>query len=436
MSAPDGFWWGVSTSAFQIEGNAPEVLRGESSWDAFCGRPGKIADGSDASTASGHVQRMDEDVALLAGLGVDAYRFSISWPRVLAGGIGFYDRLVDRLLDVGVTPVPTLFHWDTPLELEEAGGWLERDTALRFADHAAEVAERLGDRVGHWITVNEPRELTMLGYALDTHAPGKGLLFDALPVAHHLLLGHGLAARALREAGATSVGIAMSHEPVEVVGDTDEGRAAADLYDLLNNRLFADPLLTGAYPDGFGDLMPGPAADDLTVIATPLDWYGVNYYSPAYVGAPTGAGADVNGIEMPAELPFTVHDVPPGYTGERTDFGWVVVPEGLTTVLGELRERYGEALPPLVITENGCSAAELDDARRIDFLRSHLAALDAAREAGADVRGYFVWSLLDNFEWAEGYRQRFGLVHVDYATLDRTPRASYDWYAARIRASR
>ncbi|WP_229054193.1 GH1 family beta-glucosidase [Aeromicrobium sp. Leaf350] len=450
VTSSDRFWWGVATSAFQIEGTSSDAPRGESVWDEFCRRPGAVADGSDASVATDHVRRVEEDVALIAGLGVDAYRFSISWPRVVPGGRGpassaglaFYDRLVDALLASGVEPLPTLFHWDTPLELERSGGWLERDTAQRFAAYVEVVADHLGDRVGHWITINEPREVTMLGYALGTHAPGRQLLFDALPSAHHQLLGHGLAVQALRAAGARSVGIAMSHETVRSTGLSDDDRAAADLYDVLNNRLFADPVLLGRYPDGFADLMPGPVEDDLTVISTPVDWYGVNYYSPAFVGAHTGQGGDVNGITMPDELPFTVHDVHPGWTGERTDFGWPVAPEDLTELLVQMRTRYGPSLPPVVITENGCSFDDplvdgrIQDDRRIDFLRRHLDAVEDARSLGVDVRGYVVWTLIDNFEWAEGYRQKFGLVHVDRETLDRTPRASYDWYAEHVRSSR
>lgn len=450
VTSTGSFWWGVSTSAFQIEGTSADAPRGESVWDEFCRRPGAIADGSDAGVATDHVHRLEEDVALVADLGVDVYRFSIAWPRVQPTGSGpasaigleLYDRLVDALLAAGVEPLPTLFHWDTPLELEASGGWLSRDTAQRFADYAEIVADRLGDRVGHWITINEPREVTMLGYALGTHAPGRQLLFDALPAAHHQLLGHGLAVQALRAAGASSVGVALSHEPVVPVGEDAADREAAELYDLLNNRLFADPLLLGSYPDGFADLMPGPVATDLSVIGTPLDWYGVNYYSPAFVGAPQGSGRTVNGIVMPDGLPFAVHDAPPGSAAERTDTGWVVAPTGLTELLLTLRERYGPALPPVVVTENGCSYDDpmvdgaIDDVRRVDFLREHLLALADAQDAGIDVRGYFVWTLLDNFEWAEGYRQKFGLVHVDRSTLERTPRASYDWYAHHVRSSR
>lgn len=254
---PDGFLWGVSTSAFQIEGASAEDGRGPCAWDAFTRRTGRIKDGSDAAVATDHYHRWPEDVALLRELGVDAYRFSLSWPRVLPSGGGqlnrpgldFYDRLVDTLCEAGIQPVPTLFHWDTPLALEERGGWLRRETAHLFADYADIVAARLGDRVNRWITLNEPAELTLLGYGLGVHAPGERLLFDALPAAHHQLLGHGLAVRALRANGAGSIGIANSHGPVRPLSDSPADTGAADFYDTLTNHLFADPLLLGRYPD-------------------------------------------------------------------------------------------------------------------------------------------------------------------------------------------
>ncbi|MFC7826206.1 GH1 family beta-glucosidase [Streptomyces sp. NPDC057375] len=417
---PDGFLWGVSTSAHQIEGAAE--LRGPSVWDAFTAEPGRVKDGSTAAVACDHYHRYREDVALLAGLGVDAYRFSVSWPRVDSpGGLDFYDRLVDELCAAGVRPVPTLFHWDLPAGLD----WLERDTAARFAAYVSVVAGRLGDRVGKWITLNEPAEHTLLGHALGTHAPGRKLLFDALPAAHHQLLAHGLAVRALRAAGATDVGIANSHGPTWPASDDPADREAAEFYDLLLNRMFADPLLTGRYPEGIGDLMPGDVAADLEIIAEPLDWYGVNYYAPTRVGAPQGAEIEFGGVTLPAELPFSVREIE---GRPLTDFGWPVVPEGLTELLTGFRERYGDRLPPVVITENGCSYEGLDDRDRIAYLDGHVRALHRAVEAGVDVRGYFVWSLLDNFEWAEGYARRFGLVHVDFGTLRRTPKASYGWF--------
>ncbi|MFD3559963.1 GH1 family beta-glucosidase [Streptomyces sp. NPDC058686] len=431
---PHDFLWGVSTSAHQIEGAVDARL--PSVWDAFTAEPGRVKDGSTATVACDHYHRYGEDVALIAGLGVGAYRFSVSWPRVLSpGGLDFYDRLVDALCTAGVQPVPTLFHWDTPLSVEEAGGWLKRDTASLFADYAVQVADRIGDRVQKWITLNEPAEHTLLGHALGQHAPGKQLLFDALPVAHHQLLGHGLAVRALRAAGATDIGIANSHGPTWPASDDPADREAADFYDVLLNRLFADPLLLGAYPEGIGDLMPGDVDADLKVIAEPVDWYGINFYQPTKVGAPlaSGAATEFSGLTLPSELPFSPREIE-GYP--VTDFGWPVVPEALTELLLAFRDRYGDRLPPLVITENGCSYEGVDDQERIAYLDGHLRALHRALDAGVDVRGYFVWSLMDNFEWAEGYARRFGLVHVDYTTQERTPKASYHWLRDVLRAQR
>ncbi|GAA0454833.1 GH1 family beta-glucosidase [Streptomyces olivaceiscleroticus] len=441
---PADFLWGVSTSAQQIEGAVDEDGRGRSAWDAFTAVPGRVKDGTDSAVATDHYHRYREDVALLAELGAGAYRFSVSWPRVLpdgtgrvnAAGLDFYDRLVDELLAAGVQPLPTLYHWDTPQPLEEAGGWLVRDTAHAFAAYADVVAARLGDRVPRWITLNEPAEVTLLGYGLGVHAPGRQLLFDALPAAHHQLLGHGLALQALRARGADSVGIANSHGPTWPASETAADRDAADLYDLLLNRLFADPLLLGRYPDEeLAALLPGPVADDLKLISQPLDWYGINYYQPTRVGAPDPATptTDFGGIPLPPELPFAPREI----TGRpRTAFGWPVVPEALTELLTAFRDRYGAALPPIVITENGCSYDGVEDPERIAFLDAHLRALHDAMAAGVDVRGYFVWSLLDNFEWAEGYAQRFGLVHVDHETLTRTPKASFHWLRDALRAQR
>ncbi|MER7575321.1 GH1 family beta-glucosidase [Streptomyces sp. NPDC126514] len=425
---PADFLWGVSTSAHQIEGAAE--LRGPSVWDAFTDVPGRVKDGSTAAVACDHYHRYREDVALLAGLGVGAYRFSVSWPRVDSrGGLDFYDRLVDELCAAGVRPVPTLFHWDLPVGLD----WLERDTAARFAEYVSVVAERLGDRVHKWITLNEPAEHTLLGHALGTHAPGRRLLFDALPVAHHQLLAHGLAVRALRAAGVRDVGIANSHAPAWPASREPADVEAAEFYDVLLNRLFADPVLLGAYPAGIGELMPGDVEADLKVIGEPVDWYGINYYAPTRVGAPQGTEIEFGGITMPAELPFSVREIE---GVPVTDFGWPVVPEALTELLTHFHERYGDRLPPVVITENGCSYEGLDDRDRIAYLDGHIRALHRATEAGVDVRGYFVWSLLDNFEWAEGYARRFGLVHVDRNTLERTPKASYRWYRDMLRSQR
>ncbi|MEV6989714.1 GH1 family beta-glucosidase [Streptomyces sp. NPDC093228] len=425
---PAGFLWGVSTSAHQIEGAAD--AREPSVWDVFTAEPGRVKDGSTAAVACDSYHRYPEDVALLAGLGVDAYRFSVSWPRVDSpGGLDFYDGLVDALCAAGVRPVVTLFHWDLPVALD----WLERDTASRFADHVSVVAERLGDRVAKWITLNEPAEHTLLGHALGVHAPGRRLMFDALPVAHHQLLAHGLAVRALRAAGTGDIGIANSHGPTWAASEKPEDRQAAEFYDLLLNRLFSDPLLIGRYPEGIGELMPGDVEADLKVIAEPIDWYGINYYAPTRVGAPQGAEIEFGGLSLPAELPFTVREIE---DRPVTDFGWPVVPEALTELLTGFAERYGDRLPPVLITENGCSYEGVDDQERIAYLDGHIRALHRAVEAGVDVRGYFVWSLLDNFEWAEGYARRFGLVHTDFETLERTPKASYAWLRDLLRAQR
>ncbi|WP_399091233.1 GH1 family beta-glucosidase [Streptomyces sp. BBFR2] len=441
---PASFLWGVSASAQQTEGAIDEDGRGRSSWDAFAERPGRIKDGSDSRVATDHYHRYREDVALLRELGAGAFRFSVAWPRVVpdgdgavnARGLDFYDRLVDALLAAGVAPVPTLFHWDTPLALEERGGWLRRETAAHFAAYADAVAARLGDRVERWITLNEPAELTLLGYGIGEHAPGRRLLFDALPAAHHQLLGHGLAVQALRARGAGNIGIANSHGPTWPASASASDTGAADLYDLLLNRLFADPPLLGRYPDDdVAALLPGPVAEDLKIIGEPLDWYGINYYQPTRVGAPLpgGAAADFGGLTLPPELPFAPREIE-GYP--RTGFGWPVVPEALTELLLSFRDRYGDRLPPVLITENGCAYDGTDDRERIAFLDGHLRALHAAMAAGVDVRGYFVWSLTDNFEWAAGYTQRFGLVHVDYATQLRTPKASFRWLRDAWRAQR
>ncbi|MFG2726485.1 GH1 family beta-glucosidase [Streptomyces canus] len=437
---PAGFLWGVSTSAHQIEGAADE--RERSVWDTFTAEPGRVKDGSTAAVACDHYHRYREDVSLLAGLGVDAYRFSISWPRVRSeGGLDFYDRLVDELVAAGIRPVPTLFHWDLPVAFQTVsnsgsgagGGWLERDTASRFAEYVSLVADRLGDRVKKWITLNEPAEHTLFGHALGAHAPGEQLMFDALPAAHHQLLGHGLAVQALRASGATDIGIANSHGPTWPASQEQPDLEAADFYDLLLNRLFADPVLLGEYPSGLGELMPGDVAADLKIIGEPLDFYGVNYYAPTRVGAPQGEDIEFGGLTIPAELPFSVQEIE---NVPVTDFGWPVVPEGLTELLTTFHERYGDRLPPVVITENGCSYEGVDDQDRIAYLDGHIRALHQAVEAGVDVRGYFVWSLMDNFEWAEGYARRFGLVHVDFETLARTPKASYTWYQELLRAQK
>ncbi|MEU1723434.1 GH1 family beta-glucosidase [Nonomuraea sp. NPDC005692] len=430
------FLWGTATAAYQIEGAVAEDGRGASIWDTFAHEPGRTRDGHTGDVACDHYHRWREDVALMSGLGVNAYRFSIAWPRVQPLGAGevnpagldFYERLTDGLLAAGIQPVPTLFHWDLPQALQDRGGWTDRDTAGRFADYAAIVAERLADRIPLWITLNEPFVHMAFGHAMGIHAPGQALLLDALPVAHHQLLGHGLAAGALRAAGARQVAITNNCTPVWPASQEEADVKAADAYDVLHNRLFNDPVLLGKYPD-----LSAYTADldfihdgDLETISAPLDALGINYYNPTRIAAPP-----------PGELlPFT----DTGVTGyPTTAFGWPVVPDGLRELLTGLKARYGSALPPIHVTENGCSQPDeltpqgtVEDQARIDYLRGHIDAVMAARAEGVDVRGYFVWSLLDNFEWAEGYHQRFGLVHVDFATGRRTPKASYAWYRERV----
>ena len=443
---PAGFHWGVATSAYQTEGAVREGGRGVSIWDTFGRRPGVIRDGHTGEVATDSYHRWEQDVALLAGLGVTAYRFSIAWPRVQPDGQGpangagldFYDRLTDALLASGITPVPTLYHWDLPQPLEDAGGWMERQTAQRFADYAAMTADRLADRIGLWITLNEPFVVTAFGYALGIHAPGKALMLDALPTAHHQLLGHGLATAALRTAGARQVMITNNYSPAWPASDSAADRAAAHAYDVLQNRMFTDPVLLGRYPDltpfglGGDDPASGLACvrdGDLAVISAPVDGIGVNYYNPTRLSALPGS-----------PLPFQMEPIP-GYP--VTAFGWPVVPAGLTELLSLLAERYGTALPPLYITENGCShddklAADgtVDDQFRIGYIDGHLRAVHAAIGAGVDVRGYFHWTLADNFEWSEGFHQRLGLVYVDHDSQARTPKASYDWYRDLIAAQR
>jgi beta-glucosidase len=424
------FWWGVSTSAYQIEGGVHDGGRGVSIWDTFAHEPGRIATGETGDVACDHYHRAAEDVALMAGLGVDAYRFSVAWPRVQPDGRGavnepgldFYRRLVDELLEAGIAPVLTLYHWDLPQALQDDGGWLNRNTAHRFAEYADLVATALGDRVSLWITLNEPFVHTVFGHAFGVHAPGQALMFDALPVAHHQLLAHGLAVTALRSRTASPIAIANNYSPVVRLGDTDADRSAADVYDALHNRLFTDPLLGRGYPEAF-DL---PVRDDdLRIISAEIDAIGVNYYNPTGIRAPSTSDS---------ELPFEIVELD-GYP--VTDFGWPVVPDGLRQILTRLHREYGR---PLYVTESGCAYAEApDDRRRIEYLASHIGAVQAARADGVDVRGYFVWSLMDNFEWAEGTSKRFGLVHVDFDTLVRTPRLSYSWlrdHIARARAAK
>jgi len=449
IDLPPDFRFGVATAAYQIEGAVTESGRGRSVWDDFCDEGGRVRDGSSGAVACDSYHRYPEDVELMTRLGVDAYRFSFSWPRVQPDGSGpaneagldFYDRLIDRLCAGGIAPAATIFHWDTPSALESRGGWENRETTERFAAYTQVLADRFADRVAMWMPVNEPNIVTLLGHASGLHAPGKRLGFGALQVAHHLLLAHGRAVEVLRGAGARAVGCANNHSLIWPGSDAAEDREAAQLYDVISNRMFAEPMLLGRYPAGVADRLAGPVAEDLEVIGTPLDFYGVNSYNPLRVSAPGGPGGEPGGPAQPArDLPFAILPIE-GY--ERTEFGWPVVPDAFRDVLVRLHRDYGERLPPIFVTENGCSYAvgpdenrRVEDTARISFLDQHLRAVVQARALGADVRGYFVWSLLDNFEWAEGYTQRFGLVWVDFETLQRTPKDSFQWYAELIASSR
>ncbi|GAA1013086.1 beta-glucosidase [Acrocarpospora pleiomorpha] len=420
---PPYFRWGVATSAYQIEGAAREDGRTDSIWDTFCRVPGAVANGDTGDVACDHYHRMTEDVSLLAGLGVDTYRFSISWPRVQPGGTGpanekgldFYDRLVDELLASGVDPWVTLYHWDLPQELEDAGGWPERDTAWRFADFAELVFARLQDRVASWTTLNEPWCVAMYGYADGMHAPGRRDRAAAMHAVHHLLLAHGAAVDRMRSAGGDHrFGITLNLTPAipRTEADVETARRA----DGFGIRMYLDPLLRGHYPsDTLADLAeegiklpmePG----DLATIATPLDVLGVNYYFTDTVQAD---GAAVR-------------------SGPTTALGWPITPAGLTDLLVRLHREYPPI--PIVITENGGAFPDekptptIDDEDRIAFLSAHIDAVAQARHHGCDVRGYFVWTLLDNFEWAHGYGPTFGLVSVDRTTQRRTLKRSAHWY--------
>jgi beta-glucosidase len=435
---PAGFVWGAATAAYQVEGAVEEDGRGESIWDRFTATPGKILNGDTGRVACDSYHRHGADVALMAALGVDAYRFSIAWPRVIPDGRGrvntrgldFYDRFVDELLGSGIQPYVTLYHWDLPQALEDRGGWTERDTAEAFAEYTWVVARRLGDRVRHWITINEPWVVSWLGYGLGEHAPGRANEADAVVAGHHVLLAHGLAVEVLRrEVPEADVGITIDLIPMHARSGSSADSDAARLEDEMRNRWFLDPVLVGEYPsralERFAGLLPAEAGADLATISRPLDFLGVNYYRRHVVQADPASGG-------PAVIP------PEG--GEFTANGWEVYPDALYELLLRLRDEYD--VPPLYITENGASFADersnghVDDPRRSSYIARHLDAVSRALAAGVPVAGYFVWSLLDNFEWTQGYSQRFGLVYVDFETLERVPKASYAWYRDFIAAQR
>jgi beta-glucosidase len=444
MPFPPGFAWGAATSSYQIEGAPNADGKGPSIWDAFAHEPGRIANGDTGDVACDHYHRWAEDVDLMAACGLNAYRFSASWPRVQPegrgapnpAGIGFYDRLVDRLLERGIRPALTLNHWDIPQAVQDDGGWRTRDTTERFADYAAVMYEALGDRVTWWITHNEPWVVAALGHRLGIHAPGIRDTEAELRVAHHLLLSHGLAVAAHRASGVRGeVGITLNMLPTYPQSETDADRRAAVLSDGYTNRWYLDPVLRGAYPADllayFGErfALDWIADGDLERVAQPIDFLGVNYYARRVVRAPRpGEEAEFAWVVSTE----TTTGIP------TSDLGWEMTPAVLTGLLLHLTDAYGR--PQLLITENGCALDDViepdgavHDPRRIEFMRTHLAATEAAIDRGADIRGYFAWSLLDNFEWAEGYGPRFGIVYVDYPTQRRIPKDSARWYADVIR---
>ncbi len=428
---PHSFVWGVATSAFQIEGAAAEDGKGPSIWDDFCRKPGAIADGSHGNVACDHYHRLDTDLDLIASLGVDAYRFSVSWPRVRPGGSGawnrkgmdFYERMVDGLLARGVKPYMTLNHWDLPAELQATGGWADRNTVHRFVEYAQGMAALLGARVASITTHNEPWVMATLGHEIGTFAPGVKDRAVATQASHHLLLSHGLAVQALRAQGCRAkLGIVLNVAPVQPATSSEADARAARLEDGRLVRWYMDPLFKARYPqdvlDFLGSDAPQVQPGDLKTIAEPTDFLGINYYSRSVVSA--------------AE-PWKVQDSGYGVT----DMGWEIYPRGLTDVLLRLQRDY--AVPPLYVTENGGAFKDqlvdgrVADGERTDYIARHIDAVGEAIRQGVRMQGYMVWSLLDNFEWASGLEKRFGIVHVDYNTQQRTPKNSARWYADFLR---
>jgi beta-glucosidase len=449
---PEGFVWGAAAAAYQIEGGVAEGGRGPSIWDTFAHTPGKIANGENGDVAIDHYHRWEADLDLIAELGIAHYRFSIAWPRVMPDGrtlnpegLAFYDRLVDGMLARGITPLATLYHWDLPQALDQGpnGGWLARETAERFADYARVVGERLGDRLSAVTTLNEPWCSAYLGYGSGEHAPGRTDDRLCYPVAHHLNLAHGLGVQALRSVLPATTGVSVTLNIQQVVAASQEPAdlAAAQHADLVANRIWLDPMLRGVYPDelieqtrhltDWSFLREG----DGQLIHQPIDFLGVNYYNPARIaaavpGEPTFPGTDrARGVGYGPEVPVTV-------------MGWPIVPAGLTDLLLRLHKDYGV---PLQVTENGIATQEtldrsatpieVHDSVRVDYLRDHLGAVLDAIDAGADVRGYYEWTLMDNFEWAWGYDKRFGLIHVDFESQERHLKDSARWYAGVIAAN-
>ncbi len=432
-SFPQDFLWGVATSSYQIEGAVNEDERGPSIWDTFSATLGKVHNGESGAIACDHYHRWEADLDLMQKLGVNAYRFSTAWPRIMPNGTGpvnkkgldFYDRLVDGLLGRGIKPFCTLYHWDLPQTLEDKGGWLNRDIVAAFVDYADVVTTKLGDRVLAYATLNEPWCSAHLGYGTGHHAPGIADTAKSLQAAHHLLLAHGSALSVMRRnAPKARHGIVLNLYPAQPASDSAQDIAAARRLDGFFNRWYLDPLFKGSYPEdawaGYGESVPSLQDGDLQTIAAPMDFLGVNYYTRSLV-------ADKESGDWPRVRAVTVPDA------EYTEMGWEVYPQGLTDLLLRLHKDFRSL--PIFITENGSAFADVlendrvHDSARLHYLESHLEAVNEAIAQGVDVRGYFAWSLMDNFEWGHGYAKRFGLVYVDYETQKRVLKDSARWYS-------
>lgn len=431
---PKDFLWGCATSAYQIEGSPLADGAGASNWHRFAHTPGRVQDNDNADVACDHYRRYESDVDLIHSLGMNAYRFSIAWGRVLPEGIGrinpagldFYERLIDRLLSRGIQPMVTLFHWDLPAALDDRGGWLNRDIAHWFAEYADIMFRRFDDRVRYWTTLNEPWVVADGGYLNGILAPGHRNVFEAPLASHHLMMAHGAAVQAYRATGRNKIGLVVNIEPKYAASQADADLAATRRGEAYMNRQYLEPALLGAYPEElvevFGQAWPKWQASDLELIRQPLDYIGVNYYTRSVVRSEPTAWPLRS---MPVKQKQHTH----------TETGWEVFPQGLTDTLLWIRDTYGN--PPVYITENGAAFFDppqvegpvLEDPLRVDYLRKHITAVYDAIQRGADIRGYFAWSLLDNFEWAYGFSKRFGLVHVNYETLQRTLKSSAHFYA-------
>lgn len=435
---PEDFLWGSATASYQIEGAWNEDCKGESVWDTFCRIPGKIKDGSSGETAVDHYHRWPEDIDLMKELGLQVYRFSFSWPRIFPEGKGsvnpkgldFYDRIIDRLLEKGIIPFPTLFHWDTPQALEDKGGWANRDTAQYFADYAKVLADRFGDRVRNWITHNEPFVVAIGGYFVGEHAPGRKDPQAAMHTAYHLILSHGLALKALRESLSkdSEIGITLSLSPVHPLSANAEDAKAARNMDGVFNRLFLDPVFKGSYPEDMvrilGPFFPEIKPDDLKIMSRPIDFLGINYYSRAVFRH----DPDFPLVEATQVFP----------EGNEYSMMWEIYPEGFHEIIKRVWEDYKPE--KIIITENGIPVPDgvdfdgrIRDERRIRYVRDHLIQVHRAISDGIPVKGYFHWSLMDNFEWALGYTMRFGLVYVDYSTQQRIIKESGHWFSRVIK---